>query len=266
MYIRLWILGVFSIGIILAAILLPPVSQPMAYHQFADQRLYFNIPNFLNVVSNLVFLLSGAMGLLFLYRSAQSSLHCAFIKKSECWPYLILFLSVVLTCCGSAYYHWAPDNERLLWDRLPIAIGVTALLAATVVERIHLKLGLWLMPVLITLGIGSVLYWYWSEQRGVGNLNFYIVTQFYSLLLIVLLGMFFPSRYTRGTDIYWVMVLYGLSKLAETFDHVLYELGQLVSGHTVKHLLAAFAVFWILRMLQRREPVSHIARKDGVSM
>lgn len=102
-----------------------------------------------------------------------------------------MFLSVVMTGFGSAYYHWAPDNEVLLWDRLPIAIGVTALLAAALMERISVRVGLWGLPVLVVLGVVSVLYWYWTEKLGAGNLNYYIVVQFYSLLLIILLGIFF---------------------------------------------------------------------------
>ena len=73
-----------------------------------------------------------------------------------------------------------------------------ALLAATLSERISSESRPRLLPVLVAVGAGSVMHWYWSEQRGAGNLNFYIVVQFYSLLVILLLGNFFPSRYTRG--------------------------------------------------------------------
>jgi hypothetical protein len=99
------------------------------------------------------------------------------------------------------------------------------------------------------------MHWHWSEQRGAGNLNFYIVVQFYSLLVIILLGIFFPSRYTRGADIYMALALYGCAKLAEAGDREIYDLGQVVSGHTIKHLLAALAIYWILRMLAKRRPL-----------
>ncbi|MCP5244954.1 MAG: hypothetical protein H6937_02875 [Burkholderiales bacterium] len=119
---------------------------------------------------------------------------------------------------GSACYHWRPDNTALLWDRLPIAIGIMALLAAALSERVDPKLGFHLLPVLVSIGAASVLYWYWSEQQGIGNLNFYIVIQFYSLLLVVLLSLLLPSRYTHGHDIYKIIGLYALAKLAETLD------------------------------------------------
>jgi hypothetical protein len=43
--------------------LLPPIPQDPSYHQFADQRTLLGIPNFWNVVSNLPFVLVGAIGL-----------------------------------------------------------------------------------------------------------------------------------------------------------------------------------------------------------
>jgi hypothetical protein len=253
--VRLWLLGGLSLGMLLLAAVVPPIPQPMGYHQFADDRVYFGIPNFFDVVSNGAFLLVGIAALSFLLRAPESHATTAFIEKSERWSYVILFLNVAMVCIGSVYYHLAPDNNRLVWDRLPIAIGIMALLAATLSERISPKAGLRLLPVLIAIGAGSVLNWHWSEQRGAGNLNFYIVVQFYSLLVIILLGIFFPSRYTRGSDIYVALAFYGFAKLAEIADRAIYDLGHVISGHTVKHLLAALGIYWILRMLRKREPL-----------
>ena len=253
MRVRLWAVGILSVAMVLAAMIVPPIPQPAEYHEFADQRFLFGIPNFFDVASNIAFLLAGIAGLIFLLHSRVSIISKAFAGLPERWPYLILFLSVAMASVGSAYYHLAPDNDRLVWDRLPIATGIMALLAATLSERISPKVGLPLLPVLIAVGAGSVMHWYWSEQRAAGNLNFYIVVQFYSLLVIFLLGIFFPSRYTRGTDMHTVMMLYGLAKLAEIRDREIYELGHVMSGHTAKHLLAALAICWILRMLIKRE-------------
>lgn len=253
---RLRLLVFFSLVIVLMAAAMPPISQPHAYHQFADQRFMLGIPNFMNVVSNFAILLSGCAGLLFLWRSYrlsdQRKKQLTFITSAEYWPYLVLFTSVVMTVPGSAYYHWQPDNVSLLWDRLPIAVGVTALLAAVLSERIHPKLGLQALPILVLMGVGSVIYWFWGEQQGIGNLNYYIVIQFYSLLLVVLLSLLFPSRYTRGRDIYKVIGLYAVAKLAEILDQQIFDLGQIISGHTAKHLLAALAIWWIVRMLKKR--------------
>lgn len=254
---RLWILGGLSIAVMMAALLLPPVAQPIDYHQFADQRSFLNIPNFNDVVSNLAFLLSGGAGLVFLIHVYQVPVQKAFRNKVECLPYGVLFLSVTASGLGSMVYHWAPDNAYLLWDRLPIAMGITALLAATLAERVSTALGLWSLPCLVTLGGLSVLYWHWTEQQGAGNLNFYIVTQFYSILLIVLLSLFYPSCYTHEKDIYQVIAVYAVAKLAEILDMQIYSLtGYFISGHTLKHLLAALAVYRIVKTLQKREFLS----------
>jgi hypothetical protein len=157
-----------------------------------------------------------------------------------------------MTALGSAGYHWCPDNATLLWDRLPIAIGIMALLAATLSERVSPRLGLHLLPVLMSIGAASVLYWYWSEQQGIGNLNFYIVIQFYSLLLIALMNLMLPAAYTHGNMVLKAMGLYALAKAAEAFDQLIFSLGQLISGHTLKHLIAALAIWWIVQMLQKR--------------
>ena len=251
---QFWILGGFSIVVVVTALILPPVSQPADYHQFADQRRFLNISNFYNVVSNVAFLLSGSAGLVLLFRAYQSSsTQKVFRNKAECLPYWVLFLSVIAAGLGSMFYHWTPDNAYLLWDRLPIAIGITALLAATLVERVSLTLGLWSLPVLTVLGILSVLYWYRTEQQGIGNLNFYIITQFYSILLIILLSLCYPPRYTHAKDTYQVIAIYAVAKLAEVLDMQIYSLtGHLISGHTIKHLLAALAVYRIVQMLQKR--------------
>lgn len=256
MRVKFWILGVLSIVVVVLAAVLPPIAQPVSYHAFVDQRDFWGIPNFWNVVSNLGFLLIGVAGIVLIERSFKSGRHQSFVSRAERWPYLILFFSVAMVCVGSAYYHWMPNNMGLLWDRLPIACGVTALLAATIVDRVGVKAGLIALPILVFLGVASVLHWYWSELQGAGNLNFYIVVQFYSLLLVVVLSVLLPSRYTRGADIYTVVGLYGLSKVTEKLDGDIYALGQVVSGHTLKHLIAAFAVYWIVRMLMKRVPVA----------
>lgn len=258
-----FVMALFGIALVLAAIL-PPIPQPHAYHQFVDQRAFWSIPNFFNVISNLIFLWVGIVGLVFLKRLRMNTVQQTFAVMQERRPYLIVFMSVLMVSMGSAYYHWMPENSTLFWDRLPIAIGMMALLAATIVERIGIKQGLRALPLLIMIGIASVVHWYWSERQGEGNLNFYIVVQFSSIVLIVLLAALFPSRYSRGADIYGVIALYGLAKFAEVLDEPIYQLGQIISGHTLKHLLAGLAVYGLLRMLRKRvlldkveDPIDH---------
>ncbi|MBL78911.1 MAG: alkaline phytoceramidase [Nitrosomonadaceae bacterium] len=240
---------------VIASIIMPPTAQETQYHQFVDQRSYFGIPNFLNVVSNIFIFLAGLIGFIFLLCSNKFLIHKTFIHFSERWSYIILFLNVLVAGITSAYYHLEPDNARLMWDRIPIAIGIVTFLSITLMERISINFGLILLPILTIFGIGSVIYWYCGEQYGLGNLNYYIVIQFYSILAIAILGKYFSSIYTRSNDVYIVVILYAIAKLVEILDYEIYSLGQVISGHTVKHLIIGLAIFWITYSLYKRRPV-----------
>lgn len=250
---HIWILTGISILIIAAALLLPPFAQPAGYHHFADQRYFLGIPNFNDVASNLAFLFSGAAGLIFLWRVHQDPAQTTFQDRRESLPYWVLFSAIASVAFGSIYYHWTPDIDHLLWDRLPIVIAITALLSATLVERVSRTAGLWALPLLVVLAVLSVLYWYWTEQRGAGNLNFYIVMQFYSILLIVWISLRFPSRYTHGNGIYQIIALYAVAKVFEMLDAQIFAwTNGWISGHTLKHLIAAYAAYGIVQVLRKR--------------
>jgi hypothetical protein len=229
------------------ALLIPPIPQPLSYHNFADHRGWLGIPNFGDVVSNVPFAIVGIWGLIFLF--ARNS--AEFIDPRERWLYIVMFAGLILTAIGSGYYHLAPDNARLVWDRIPIMIVFMALLAAVIAERVSVRSGVWLFPVLQAAGIGSVLLWRASEIHGHGDLRFYAAVQIYSIL-VLLLALLLPARYTRGSDFAAVVGFYILAKVLEESDRQVFALGHVVSGHTLKHLAAAGASYWILRMLKKR--------------
>jgi hypothetical protein len=258
----LWMLIVFAAIVALACCLLPRIPQPQSYHLFADRRSFLGIPNFGDVVSNLPFALVGAWGLVFLLRSHFSRRPGLFLDEREMWPYLFVFAGLMLTAFGSSYYHLAPDNARLVWDRLPMTITFMSLVAAVIAERIDLRLGLWLLPILVFVGLASVLQWYWSETRGAGDLRFYAAVQAYSAL-VILLVLFFPRPYTRTSDFGLVIGFYVLAKALETFDKQVFATLHVVSGHTLKHLAAAAAGYCVLRMLQKRRPVAAVSSISG---
>jgi hypothetical protein len=241
-------------AISVVAVLLPPIPQPLSYHQFADQRSWLGIPNFGDVVSNLGFALVGVCGLVFILRSkAGDKSH--FASPSERWPYFLMFAGMLLTAFGSAYYHLAPDNARLVWDRLPMTIVFMSLVAAAIAERINLRAGLFLLPLLLAIGAASVLEWRMSELHAHGDLRFYAAVQIFAIV-VLLLAMLSPPKYTRGSDFAVVVGFYLLAKTLETADRQVFTLGHIVSGHTLKHLAAAAGGYWILRMLKKRVPES----------
>ncbi len=180
------------------------------------------------------------------------TIHCS-IAPDDARPYLVFFAGVTLISLGSACFHWSPSNETLLWDRFPMSVAFMALAAAIVADRIHRRAGNgWLLVLLVSLGIGSLLYWHITESLGRGDLRFYAFVQFYPVVMLPVIIWLFPdNRYTAGRYIVWVFVWYGLSKLLEHYDAAVFNLlGETVSGHTLKHLAAAASALVVLRMLQ----------------
>ena len=226
------------------------IAQDQTYHRFADGRAFFGIENAAHTLSSVAFLIVGVLGLIFLWRERAAGGSRRFVVPEEMRAYWALFAAVALTGLGSAYYHFAPDDARLMWDRLPMSFAFTALLAATVAERIRLTLGLGMLVPLLFFGGGSVVYWRWT-----GDLLPYAAVQYGSIAAILAIVMLFRSRYTQGSDIFGVLAIYAAAKGAEALDARIYALGQIVSGHTLKHLLAAAAVCWLLRMLRLRRPL-----------
>jgi hypothetical protein len=236
-----------AIAVAIIALLLSPIPQPLAYHNFADQRGWLGIPNFGDVVSNVPFAIVGVWGLVVLFTPGKTK----FLDSRERWLYLVMFSALILTAWGSAYYHLAPDNARLVWDRIPINIVFMALLAAVIAERVSVGAGLALFPLLELVGVGSVLYWHTSELHGHGDLRFYAAVQVYAIL-ILLLALLLPANYTRGPDFVIVVGFYALAKILEEGDRQVFAVGHIVSGHTLKHVAAAAAGYWIVRMLEKR--------------
>jgi hypothetical protein len=230
-----------------AALLLPAVPQPLDYHQFADRRGALGIDNFLDVVSNLAFLLAGLAGLFVVFSG-----RARFEFPGERWPYAVFFFGVLLTAAGSAWYHLAPDNETLFWDRLPMTIAFMGLVSSQVVDRIGVRAGLILLGPMLLVGLASVVYWIVTERMGAGNVLPYALLQGYAVIVLLLMAALHRSRYTRGGDLYFIFGWYVLAKLLEHFDAQVLAYSHLVSGHTLKHVAAAAAGLVACRMLMRR--------------
>jgi hypothetical protein len=241
----------------------PPVAQDVAYHRFADTRTVFRLDNGLNVLSNLPFLVVGLWGLGRVLSAPAGAPGSPFIESRERWPYVSVCAGIALTGLGSAYYHWAPDNARLVWDRLPMALVFMGTLAGVVAERVNVTAGLALLPPLAAAGLGSVVYWQASEAAGRGDLRPYAFVQFFPALAIPLLLWLAPPRYTRSGDLLVVLLIYGAAKLFEALDGRIFALGQSVSGHSLKHLTAALACWWLLRGLMLRRPAETFEMTGG---
>lgn len=242
-------LTVLSAILIAAMFFIEPIPQDPSYHAFADTRSLLGVPNFWNVMSNIPFLLVGGAGIYYSRSTNQPGmmpgLHLA---------YLILFAGIFLTGFGSAFYHYAPGNETLVWDRLPMTLGFMGLTTIIIGEHISLPVAKRLLIPLLIVGAGSVIYWAITEARGAGDLRPYAIVQFLPMLLIPLILLMYRSVYDNVSFLWLVIVLYALSKLFDHFDFATYEIGQLISGHSIKHVVAAIAPLVFLYGIKNRRP------------
>jgi hypothetical protein len=220
------------------------IPQDPFYHQFADTRKILCIPNFWNVVSNLPFLLVGIYGL------ARSR----YLAAPQCKNgYIAVCSGIFLVGFGSAFYHINPSTYSLLWDRLPMTIAFMALFSMLLEERVMTDFNVPVLWFFLSLGLGAVGYWYWTEIQGVGDLRIYVLVQFLPMLLIPLILWLFDRNHLNGHLLVCALIFYVVAKLAEYLDAEIFNATQLLSGHTVKHLLASIAAFYIILAVTVKE-------------
>jgi len=239
------VLGLAVVAMSGAVFAMPPIAQDPTYHLMADQRTLAGVPNMLNVVSNLPFLFVGLIGLM--------SVAGAGSQRDWNVPYIVLFSATALTTAGSAFYHASPTNSRLAFDRLPMTLGFAALLTAVIADRVSVRAARALFVPLLISSAATVAYWHWTELAGRGDLRPYVLVQFGSLAAIVVMLLLYPSR--RRDTPYLVAGLgaYGVAKVLELFDDAIFRIGHVVSGHTLKHLVAALGIGCIVLMFRQRE-------------
>lgn len=210
-----------------------PIHQLADYHHFADQRGWLSIPHAADVLSNIGFALVGLWGF-----------HGGLARAPGHVGYRLFFAALLLTALGSAWYHLAPDNARLVWDRLPIALACAGLLSAIWQE--HLGAGRWVTPALALLAVASVGWWRFTDLLGVGDLRPYLLLQLMPLVLIPIVQWQAEAPWAQRRAFLMAMVCYVMAKACELADHTILESLLVVSGHTLKHLLATVAAALVL--------------------
>jgi hypothetical protein len=230
----------------MAVAMVGPVPQDPLYHVFADQRSMAGVPNFLNVMSNLPFLVFGIMG----WR--MIAVNQEIVTPGTRLAWVIFFFGIALTAIGSGYFHLWPNNHTLVWDRLPMTIGFMSLVSILVSEYFSPKIGQKILIPLLLAGAGSVAYWAYTESLGAGDLRPYAIVQFLPMLLIPLVILLYRTRSDLGRYIGWMIGFYVAAKIAEQFDDSLFALGNALSGHSLKHLLASLAPLSLLYGLMQR--------------
>jgi hypothetical protein len=236
-------LGMAALALFIGLWLAGPLRQWDDYHAFADSRPWLGVPNAADVLSNLPFFVVGGLGLWRLRRGVPDG------PSRKAWQ--LLCVALLCTGAGSTFYHWAPNNAALAFDRIPIAWACVALTGALLAERVHAR---WATLPALALGVvvatGTVAYWWFTEQRGAGDLRPYLFVQVLPMLLVPLaLLMKLHALHTPCTpaSAWWaVLGLYAAAKGTELADHAVLAATGWVSGHTLKHLLAAAAAGWIV--------------------
>lgn len=232
-----------ALGPLAILLFMAPIGQDPAYHSFADTRAALGMPNFFDVVSNAPFLLAGAVGVWTCLRHRVPG-------EGPGWA--TFFIGTALVGIGSAYYHWSPDDDTLAWDRLPLALVSIGFFIGLVNDRISPRLATALFFPAVIAGFGSVIYWHYTN-----DLRPYIWIQLLPVVTLPVAVFCYRPRHTYQGYLGVVLVLYVLARISEVYDHGIFALtGNVVSGHTLKHVMAALAVCAILAMLLSRTRVA----------
>ena len=240
---KISIICLISLASLIYIFSMPVITQDPLYHLFVDTRSFGAIPNTQDVLSNIFFVLVGILGVKEVLNK----------KNHQASSWIIFFLSIILVAPGSAYYHWSPNNFTLLWDRLPMSLGFMALFIILISEHINPKAEKYLTLGLL-LGISSVIVWIITD-----DLRFYFWIQFSSFIIIPLVLLFFSSRYSHKYLYGISLFLYGLAKWSEVKDEAIFSLShQFISGHTLKHLLAALGIAVLWWMVRIRKEISKL--------
>ena len=180
--------------------------------------------------------------------------------------HLFFFAAVALMGVGSAFYHLSPNNDRLVWDRLPIAVTFMALFAIIITEYLSRRAGVVLFVPLVLLGAATVFYWHLTETWGRGDLRPYLLTQLYPAVAMPLILWLCPKSYTSTGTLVSAMAWYAGAKLYEFLDKDIFSFGQVISGHTLKHIGAAVSCYLIFIWMRDRRLVENPAKTTGAAL
>lgn len=208
------------------------------YLSFADQRLILGIPNFFDVMSNLPFAIVGVYGALL--ATKNKNLHSNAIYQL----FLFFSVSIFFVSLGSAYFHWVPTIYRLFWDRLPMSLGFASVLGILVMDRTNAAIGRWFFGFALLFAVASTVLWHLQ----IWDLRPYVITQFGTLLMIVFILILFPDGKIQNSNYWKGFVFYALAKVTEVLDLHIFSSTHILSGHSIKHLLAAWGIYEIMKM------------------
>ena len=234
-----------------AFLLVEPIGQPQAYHDFADRRVArvgpVTVPYLGDVASN-AFILAGGLFGLHRLRAAERDANSSEDPTREwqlecCLP--IFFWATAMISIGSTYYHWNPNDRTLVWDRLPMTVAFVSIFCYMVEEYHGAELGRTMLLPLLAVGVFSVVHWSRTD-----DLRLYLLVQFVPLIAMSVMVSLGAPRHGGATQQGAALLLYGLAKVCEDLDYRIFELsGRVISGHSTKHILAGMAAMVLATMI-----------------
>lgn len=219
----------------------PFVAQPPDFHHFADQRAWGGLPHALDVLSNLGFAVTAVAGARLLSGPRGQGLPAA-VR----WLAALFFSGLACAAIGSAVYHWAPGDATLAGDRLGMSIAFAGMLGLAVHSRLAGGAGLAAALGMLAAAVAAVLVW----LQG-GNVLPWALVQAGGMLAVLALSPVAPRPGGLPLRLGAVIAWYAAAKLLEWGDAAVFEAtAGLVSGHSLKHVLAAAAAWPVLAALR----------------
>lgn len=211
-------------------------EQDPSFHNFADSHDMMGLFNFHNVTSNLPFCIVAYLGIKDYFND----------KANYTISWLAFFVGVFLVGPGSAYYHYNPNNDTLVWDRIPMTIAFMGITSAAFCNLYKIKEEAKVLFPLIALGIGSVILWHFTN-----DLRVYAWVQITPILTMFYIAFAYPTEKLKPKYLVGAILFYVLAKTTEKYDQQIFDMIH-YSGHSIKHLLASITVLILVRMNKRQ--------------
>src|SRR5579864_4318297 len=150
---RLAIVGLVLLALLGGCFAAGDFLKTLTDERYVDTRAFLGVPNFLNVASNLAFLAVGMAGL---------SLCAGARRPPALAAWRVFYLGMVLTCCGSTWFHLAPGDATLVWDRAGMVIAFVGLAFGVLEESTGVPMGPQVLAPALLVSVASV--WWWRRS------------------------------------------------------------------------------------------------------
>ncbi|XP_072998545.1 uncharacterized protein [Typha latifolia] len=226
---------------LLLILVTPRIPHSPSLHLFADMRNFLGVPNTLNVLTTFPFLLVGVPGLVLCLSGSCFGISL----KGEVFGWALFYAGNAAVAFGSAYYHLKPDDDRIVWDRLPMMISASSVLSILVIERVDERIGISCLFSLLLLVLVSI-----ACERTFDDLRLCMMFHLIPCIAIPAMVFLFPPKYTHSR--FWILAsgFYLLARFEGVADKKVYSVNRyFISGHSLEHLCLAMVSIILTVML-----------------